>query len=360
MTYNVIGLMSGSSLDGLDIVFATFTYSSYKWQFEIVQGETIPYSEDLYQELKQVTQLPLTQYLTLHTRLGRYFGNCVNKFIERHQLFHKVHFIASHGHTVWHSPAQHTSVQIGDGATIASVTGINTISDLRNIDVALGGQGAPIVPIADKFLYKDYDFLLNIGGICNVTINTENPLAFDICPANQILNYYAIKAGKEYDGNGELARSGNVDVAIVAAMSVFPYHSLPAPKSLDNSFSQKNIIPLLEDLENNDALSTAVTYIATQIAHSLKPYMQQENHQKILVTGGGAFNVFLIEQIQNTLKQISNVEVVVEDNNNINYKEAVAMAFIGVLRWREEDNVLASVTGASRNSIGGALWLGNQ
>lgn len=359
MTYNVIGLMSGSSLDGLDIVFATFTYASSNWQYEIVQGETIPYSEDLYQELKQVTQLPLTQYLTLHTRLGRYFGNCVNAFIEKHQLFHKVHFIASHGHTVWHNPKEHTSVQIGDGATIAAVTGINTISDLRNMDVALGGQGAPIVPIADKFLYNDYDFLLNIGGICNVTVNSGNPLAFDIAPANQVLNYFANKVGKEFDTNGDLARSGNVDKEKLAIMGNFPYHFLPAPKSLDNSFSQKNIIPLLDSLDAKDALCTAVNYIATQIAQSLQPFVQKVENKKLLVTGGGALNAFLVERINDAL-QSDNVAVVVADHHTVHFKEAVAMAFIGVLRWREEDNVLASVTGASRNSVGGALWLGNQ
>ena len=356
MIYNVIGLMSGSSLDGLDIAFVEITDVRNDWSYEIKEAACIPFEDSLRAQLKQAAALPVPEFLRLHTRLGKWMGEQVNLFIENNQLHHKVHFIASHGHTVFHEPQNSTSTQIGDGACIAATTGLTTISDLRNMDVALGGQGAPIVPLADRMLFKEYHFCLNIGGIANITVNTESPVAFDISPANQLLDYYAQKMGRSYDEGGDLARSGTVNQALLQQLNAQPYYTLPAPKSLNNDFSATlHQLADASGLSSVDILATYTAHIADQVAAAMKTY-PAEAGQKMLITGGGAFNSYLVEQLQTALPDS---ELVVPEQALIKHKEALAMGLMGVLRWREEHNVLSSVTGASRNSIGGAVWLGN-
>lgn len=356
MIYNVIGLMSGSSLDGLDIAFVEITDMRNDWSFEIKAAGCIPFEDSLKKQLKHAAQLTVPEYLNLHTAFGKWLGTQVNTFIEQNQLHHKVHFIASHGHTAFHDPQNGTSVQIGDGAGIAAVTGLTAITDLRNMDVALGGQGAPIVPMADRLLFKDYDYCLNLGGIANLTINTEHPIAFDVCPANQLLDFYAQQAGHAYDENGDMARSGTVNAALLEQLNALDYYATTAPKSLANEYAaQLHQLAAKNGLELADILATYVQHIAEQLKHAIAPY-RNEGTQRMLVTGGGAFNTYLTETIQAALDHI---ELVVPDKEVVMHKEAVAMALMGVLRWREESNVFASVTGASRNSIGGAVWLGN-
>lgn len=356
MIYNVIGLMSGSSLDGLDIAFVELTDVRNDWSYVIREAVCVPFEGDLKEQLKYAATLPVPEFLRLHTRLGKWMGEQVNTFIEQYQLHHKVHFIASHGHTVFHEPHHGTSTQIGDGAGIAAITGLTTISDLRNMDVALGGQGAPIVPLVDRMLFKEYPFCLNIGGIANVTVNTEHPVAFDICPANQLLDHYALKMGHNYDEGGALARGGTVDPKLLEQLNALPYYQQVAPKSLSNDFSAR-LHQLAADsgISVADVLATYIAHIATQVQQALQAY-PQEAPAKMLITGGGAFNTYLIEQLQ---KALPHIELVVPEQSLIMHKEALAMGLIGVLRWREEHNVLSSVTGASRNSIGGAVWLGN-
>jgi len=359
MTYFVIGLMSGSSLDGLDIVYSTITYATGKWEYEIRHTACIPYTMAWKEKLKSANQLSVPDFLHLDTAFGRYCGEQVNLFIEENDLKHKIHFIASHGHTVWHEPAQRTSSQIGNGAAIAAITGYTTIADLRAMDVALGGQGAPIVPIADKLLFADYDFCLNIGGIANITINEAAPKAFDICPANQMLNFFAEKKGISFDDHGDLAASGNINEAIFKTINEHIFYQQAAPKSLSNDFSITEIIPLLSVETEENALSTAVSHIAFQIVKAIAPFCKEKTDYKMLITGGGALNHYLIQQIEEELKKLAlPVTCVLPEQNLVYYKEALAIALIGVLRWREEENVFASVTGATRNSVGGALWLG--
>lgn len=352
--------MSGSALDGLDIAYCSLTYITGKWEYELIEAETLPYDNNWKASLKQAGKLQVGAFLNLHTAYGRFCGDKINAFIEAHDLRHRLHFIASHGHTVWHDPLHQTSSQIGDGASIAAVTGYPVISDLRNMDVALGGQGAPVVPIADKLLFSAYDFCLNIGGIANVTINGNDPVAFDICPANQPLNYFARKRGFEYDDKGGIAAAGAVNEAILEYLNQLPYYADPAPKSLDNSFSATVILPRLSKEETIDnALATLTRHIATQIVRALLPFAAATEHYRMLVTGGGAYNNYLLEILdQEAKKQNLSIELVLPEPELIEFKEALAMAFMGVLRWREEENVLSSVTGAQRNSAGGALWLG--
>ncbi len=358
MVYNVVGLMSGSSLDGLDIALVELTEISGKWSFRIQEAQCMSYPGKWAEELKHAAQLSVPDFLRLHTRYGHFLAQQVNQFIEEHQLHHKIHFIASHGHTVWHEPETRTTMQIGDGAALAAQTLLPVISDLRHMDVALSGQGAPIVPIADRLLFGDYDFCLNLGGIANVTINREHPVAFDICPANQLLNHFALQQGQVYDEAGSLARRGKQVDAVLPVLNSHAYYQQSGPKSLANSFTGEQLLPHFSGISGiEDALHTAVQHIALQIAQAVLPYAQPGVAQRMLVTGGGAFNHFLVEQIQAALSRITDISLVLPDEATIQYKEAVAMALIGTLRWREETNVLHSVTGASRSSVGGAMWL---
>ncbi len=367
MVYRAIGLMSGSSLDGLDIVFAEFTEQAGKWSFDIKHTACYTYEEEWANCLKNAVDLPARDYQLLHTAYGHYLGQKVNEFIASNGLQYQVGLIASHGHTTFHLPAQRMTAQLGDGAAIAAETGLPVVSDLRAMDVALGGQGAPIVPIGERYLWSEYDYFLNIGGIANISVAGEPPLGgwgFDVCPANRVLNMLANDAGKEFDEGGRMAASGSVNQSLLEKLNSLEYYSLPHPKSLANDFGTDVIYPLIKSAGVNirDALRTYTGHIAFQASRSvssLNKHKPQTTNHKLLATGGGAFNTFLIQQLQEHLKKYG-IEVVVPDEKLVNFKEALIMAFIGVLRWRQEYNVLSSVTGAVRDSIGGALWNGQE
>ena len=380
MVYRALGLMSGSSLDGLDIAFVHLHESAGKWSFEIVKACCYEYDAHWGKKIRSSINLNALEYQMLHAAYGHYLGEQVNRFINENDLQYQVQLIGSHGHTTFHVPENRMTAQLGDGAAIAAVTGINVVSDLRAMDIALGGQGAPIVPIGEKLLFNEHDFFLNIGGIANISHQkNEQFIAFDVCPANSILNRLANEAGKEYDDGGAMAAEGNIDMQLLEILNAQKYYSHPYPKSLSNNFGAEIIYPLIRDsgLRIEDSLRTYVEHIAKQIKSSIKSLLLANNNKplsenwkpqtrlpdrqgtnyKLLVTGGGAFNSFLMERLQHRLQE-RNVEIVVPDGYIIKYKEALIMALIGVLRWREENNVLASVTGASRNSIGGAVWMG--
>jgi anhydro-N-acetylmuramic acid kinase len=363
MVYRAIGLMSGSSLDGLDIVFAEFHEQGRKWSFSMEAAACLPYSKEWTDRLSGATSLSAREYCLLHTDYGHYLGAQVNEFIAKNQLQYQVAVIGSHGHTTFHLPALRMTAQLGDGAAIAAETGLPVVSDLRNLDVALGGQGAPIVPMGERYLFPEYDLLLNIGGIANLSMAGSTYLAFDICSANRVLNLLANEKGLPFDNKGELAASGKLNTELLSRLDAFPYYSQPFPKSLANEMGTDEIIPLLKStsLPIEDLLATFTTHIAGQIEKSISSLLQhqEEKPRKMLVTGGGALNDHLIAVIKNQLSPLQ-VEVVVPEEPVINYKEALIMAFLAVLRWRQESTVLSSVTGASRDSIGGALWNGQE
>ncbi len=365
MQYRAIGLMSGSSLDGLDIVYTELDDSGGKWQYEIKAAACIAYTSEWQTKLQHAVSLNAYEYLLLHTAYGRWIGDQVNEFIAANHLHHKVQLIASHGHTVFHTPQLYMTAQLGDGATIAGVTGINTVSDLRSMDVALGGQGAPIVPMGEKLLLKDYTYCLNIGGIANISCKNPNDyIAFDICPANRVLNLLSSKEGKPFDDGGAIAKSGSVNTALLTLLNNLDYYQQAYPKSLDNDFGTGVVFPLIEsfNLATADALKTYTEHIVQQVVYAINgmnAVATSQSSAQLLITGGGAFNVFLVERIADTLKPFS-IEVVIPNSDLINYKEALIMALLGVLRWREEDTVMRSVTGALRNSIGGAVWIGQE
>jgi anhydro-N-acetylmuramic acid kinase len=367
MIYKAIGIMSGSSLDGLDIVYAEFHENAGKWNYEILQADCYPYNNEWIDRLKNAVSLPALDYQLLHADYGHYLGQQVNKFIRNHQLFYQVALIASHGHTTFHNPSKKMTAQLGDGASIAAETQLPVVTDLRALDVAFGGQGAPIVPIGEKLLLGDHDFFLNLGGIANLSAGTSASsgyIAFDVCPANRVLNMLVNELGKEYDAGGEIAASGNINSELLVKLNALEYYQLPYPKSLANDFGTDIVYPLIKKVssETIEALRTYVEHIAIQIKNAitgLKNNKPKTINQKLLVTGGGAFNTFLIERLENSLKELD-IEIIVPDSRLVNYKEALIMALIGVLRWRQEYNVLSSVTGAARDSIGGALWTGQE
>lgn len=362
MIYRAIGLMSGSSLDGLDIVFAEFQETGGKWSYVIREADCLPYEKEWTERLTVATSLSAGEYLRLHADYGHYLGRQVNRFIEDHGLQFQVALVSSHGHTSFHEPPFFTA-QLGEGAALAAETGLPVVTDLRAMDVALGGQGAPIVPMGEKLLLSEYSLLLNIGGIANVSIHTgDKPMAFDICPANRVLNHFALLAGQEFDRDGRLAAGGRVSDALLKQLNELAYYQQAPPKSLANIFGTETIVPLLASpgLSIQDILRTYVEHIAIQTARAVKPYITAANQgQSLLITGGGAFNQYLVERITVHLEPLS-ISVKLPDDDLVKYKEALIMALLGVLRWRDEFSTLASTTGARRGSIGGALWNGQE
>ncbi len=377
MIYNVIGLMSGSSLDGLDIAFVEFSETAGKWNYTIKCAACIEYDKNWTERLKNAVSLCSLDYQLLHTDYGRFLGQRVNTFIENFQLNHKVNLIASHGHTTFHFPEKKMTHQLGDGAAIAAETKLPVVSDLRSMDIAFGGQGAPIVPLGEKLLFPDYHYFLNIGGIANVSIDSKaiipiaiwtnsysdknEIIAFDICAANRVLNMLAEEKNLDYDRDGKMAAAGKINEGLLQKLNALEYYSLPHPKSLANSFGTDIIYSLIKEfnLATDDSMATYVEHITLQIKNSLQPYFSNTQLQQLMITGGGAFNKFLVKRISEELQQI-NFEVFIPEDEVVVYKEALIIALLGTLRWREQYTVLASVTGATRNTIGGALWLGTE
>lgn len=361
MVYHALGLMSGSSLDGLDIVFAHFHEQGGQWSFQIEKATCYSYDEAWENRLRAATSLTALDYCQLHVDYGHYLGKQVNRFIEENNFHFQVGLIGSHGHTVFHSPSTRMTAQIGDGAALAAETGLPVVNDLRALDLALGGQGAPIVPMGERTLFSDYSLLLNIGGIANITRSGEDYVAFDICPANRVLNLLASQLGKAFDEHGAIAAKGKVLPDLLSKLNAHPYYKQAFPKSLANEMGTEEHFPFLLKSGSaiEDLLATYTVHVAEQIAQHAQALVadQPKATHKMLVTGGGALNQHLVQLIQQQLLK-SNIEVVLPDTLLIQYKEALIMGFLAVLRWRQENTTIASVTGAQRASIGGALWNG--
>ncbi len=364
MVYRVVGMMSGSSLDGMDLVFAELEETGGKWKYAILEAECYRYPAEWTKRLSEATQLSALDYMLLHSDYGHYTGQQINRFIQEKKLEYKVGLIASHGHTTFHVPPRMTA-QLGEGSAIAAETGLPVISDLRSMDLGFGGQGAPIVPVGEKKLLGNYPYFLNIGGIANISSNAPNSyIAFDICPANRVLNLLSGELGLEYDDGGNIASGGAVHHELLVKLNALDYYSRPYPKSLANNFGVNEIFPIIKNygLGVPDTLRTFIEHIALQTRQAVVRILgasdkQREDDAKMLVTGGGVFNHFLVSRISAVLQPLG---IVVEPAEPLlaGYKEALIMAFLGVLRWREESTVFSSVTGASKESIGGALWMG--
>jgi anhydro-N-acetylmuramic acid kinase len=363
MLYRVIGVMSGSSLDGLDLAYVEFEEKGGKWTFDIVASNCYVYDEQWENKLKSGRDLKAVDFVSLDTEYGHYVGAQINRFIKENSLDYKVGLIASHGHTLFHVPGKY-SVQIGNGAAIAAETSLPVVSDLRSLDVALGGQGAPIVPMGEQLLFSDYSFFLNLGGISNVSYKGELVYdAFDVCPANRVLNLLVQQKQLSFDKDGLLAAAGRINEGLLEKLNQFDYYQTDYPKSLANEFGTELIYPMLiaSGLNTEDLLATFTEHIAIQVALAIEKIVAKRslvvNQAKMMVTGGGAYNTYLITRLSQHLLPYG-IEVVLPSNEIIEYKEALIMALLGVLRWREEETVFSSVTGAKRASSGGAFWMG--
>ena len=363
MVYKAIGVMSGSSLDGLDIVLAELEESAGTWKYDIVCSHCYEFDNNWKEKLIGATDLNALEYQLLHTAFGHYMGKKMVEFINSNDLSHQVHFIACHGHTTFHLPKLQMTHQLGEGAAIAAETGLPVITDFRSLDIALGGQGAPIVPIGENLLFPEFYNFLNIGGIANISFKDDNRIiGFDICPANKVLNMLAEDCGFKYDEDGKIAAKGTVILPLLNQLNDLEYYKLSHPKSLANSFGIDIVYPLIKSfkLKEEDSLATYVEHITIQVFNAFKLNgTNKVQGQKLLVTGGGALNKYLIKKLSELLKNIG-IEVYLPGNDIINYKEALIIALMGTLRWREQNNVLSSVTGSSRNSIGGSLWMGGE
>ena len=342
----VLGLMSGTSLDGLDMALCEFNTQNGKIVFKILKASTLAYSATWKEKLSQAHTLSAEAYFALHAAYGAFMAAEVKQFLGTDN---KPDAIASHGHTIFHQPGLGFSTQLGCGATLASHTGITTVCDFRSTDVALGGQGAPLVPIGDALLFGQYEACLNIGGISNISMGpAENRKAYDIGIANMLLNYLAERSGRAYDAGGEMARSGKINQDIFSKLENLEFYKKKGARSLGREWYECAVKPLFEVGTINDLLATATEHVAARIAADLNLH-QIKN---VLVTGGGAFNTFLLERVRSKTA----TQLIVPDAEIINFKEAVIFALLGHLRLNQQNTALASVTGAKRDSIGGAVY----
>jgi anhydro-N-acetylmuramic acid kinase len=344
----VLGVMSGTSLDGLDLACCHFEESE-KWDFSIHQAVTIPYNTYWRQLLTALPEARSVDLVRADWAFGKFIGREITSFIEKYKI--RPELIASHGHTIFHQPDKGYTLQIGNGHAIVAETGIPVVYDFRSLDVGLGGQGAPLVPIGDQMLFGDYSYCLNLGGFANVSFHEHKSgrVAFDICPVNLVLNHLAGKTGTRYDNEGKMAASGEMDMDLFDSLNHLEYYQRKPPKSLGKEWVDQFIFPLLESATSplQDQMHTFVVHIAGQIGKIL----DANGPGSVLVTGGGAFNKFLVQAIKSRTQS----GIIIPDNDLVNYKEAVVFALLGLLRWKNKINCLHSVTGASSDSSSGLI-----
>lgn len=343
-----LGLMSGTSLDGLDLCLVSFGIEDNDARtYSILKAETIAYDTPLQSKLVEAENMSGLDILKFNNEYGRFLGQSALAFINKHGI--KPRFIASHGHTIFHQPNEHFTYQIGSGACIAAETGITTIADFRSLDVALQGQGAPLVPIGDELLFHQYDYCLNLGGFANISARlNEQRIAYDICPVNIVLNTFTRKIGLEYDAGGVMARSGSCNQNLLQELNALPYYKQSIPKSLGKEWVLSECMPVINkyDIDLIDILHTFSHHVAIQLSAHVA------QGKSVLVTGGGSYNSFIID----LFKSYSNANIIIPDDFTIQFKEALIFAFLGLLRLEGNNNALRSVTGARIDNIGGCVY----
>lgn len=364
-TFKAIGLMSGSSLDGLDLAYCHISIEDNAVEWQLLQAETIEYDEKWQARLKELPYQNALAFAKTHTYFGHYMAQLVNQFTKKYDL--KPDFIASHGHTIYHHPDRRFTTQIGCGAALAALTRTTVINDFRTQDIAIEGEGTPLAPIADKMLFAGYDFYLNLGGIANISADIHGKfVAFDVTFCNQILNALAARIGMSYDANGAIARSGTPLQTLINEVQNISYFYKKYPKSLDNQWIVTELLPLFSTTNDvksvANALHTACHLVGMHIRDAILQIEKKENLptkplRNMFVTGGGAKNTFLTETIAHYCKP--KVEVVVPKPQIVDFKEATLMVLLGALRLLERPNCLSSVTGASRDTVGGAVYFSN-
>ncbi len=349
--------MSGTSLDGLDLAYCHIWENKGSWEFDIKKTKSISYTAEMLAELKDAISLSAEKLIELHNVYGTWLGRQALDFINEHNL--EVDYIASHGHTTHHRPEMGLTFQVGSGQHLANTAGYTVIGDFRTNDLALGGQGAPLVPIGDRFFFSEYDYCLNLGGISNISFEVKDKrIAYDIGLANMILNYITRKVDLEYDENGNLAKSGTVNPTMLKRLNGLQFYLLPHPKSIGYEWFLAEVVPIVEETTDSieNLLHTSIHHICEKIAQQIE-LNPLNKKQRLLVTGGGALNAFLIETLKKKLGNTTTV--VVPEKIIIEFKEALVFALMGVLRVERQINVLSSVTGAKKDSSSGVVYLPN-
>ncbi len=348
-SYNVIGVMSGTSLDGVDLCYVRFSFDTH-WSFEILKAETINYDDGWVERLKEGIHLSKASIDVLDEDYTNYLGRLINNFIHENDIL-EVDAVCSHGHTVFHQPENKLTVQIGNMAELATIIDQTLVCDFRVQDVMLDGQGAPLVPIGDKFLFHDYSFCLNLGGFANASYEQDSKrIAYDICPVNIVLNHYVNILGFNYDNNGEVAASGTINNHLFESLNDLEFYKKSHPKSLGLEWVELNVFPMIDvlNLQVKDVLRTVVEHAAFQIGVEINK-LQKGN---VFITGGGVFNSFLMGRISYYSKR----EIVIPSSEIIDYKEALIFGFLGILKLRDEVNCLSSVTGANMDHSSGNIF----
>ena len=338
--YHVLGVMSGTSLDGIDLAICNF-YKTKNWQFNIEKSITIPYDKYWKNTLQNLHLKPPEEIKLIDKKYGFLIGETINNFLTTT----KVELIASHGHTIFHQPENKYTLQIGNGEIIAKTTKIKTITNFRDLDISLNGQGAPLVPIGDLHLFSNYKYCINLGGFANISIKNDGAItAFDICPSNIVLNKMCQELKVEYDNNGDIAKNGKLIPILLEQLNSINFYKKTPPKSLSREWTEENIYPLLKNHKTEDLLNTFCEHIAIQISSYLK-------EESALFTGGGVFNTYLMKRIEHH----SYSKIIIPENTLINFKESLIFAFLGILRIENKVNCLQSVTGAERDNCGGIV-----
>ncbi|SIO07055.1 anhydro-N-acetylmuramic acid kinase [Algoriphagus halophilus] len=351
--YHIIGLMSGTSGDGLDVAYCHFEKSDL-WQFEILEAITIPFPDQLGEQLQKAHLLNALDLHYLDVAFGKWMGQEVKQFCSKKQISPIA--ICSHGHTVFHQPQKGLSLQIGNGWALHQASEMKVINDFRMLDVQLGGQGAPLVPIGDQLLFPHLDFCINLGGISNISMQWKGErIAFDCSPFNLLLNPIAEKLGSPYDRDGQWAREGQVDAELLEKLNQVPFYQKKGAKSLGREDMDEVFSPIIQssNAPEKDKLATLTEHYAIQIAQIIQAYALHEK-PKVLLSGGGAYHTYFIERLHHQLQ--GNWQQFEASNELIEFKEALIFGFLGVLRLRGESNCLASVTHASRDSSGGTIF----
>jgi anhydro-N-acetylmuramic acid kinase len=340
----ILGLMSGTSLDGLDIAHVFFEFQDDKIHYELLHAHTYKLDDALLKKLQQATKMSAEHLLILDKELGQYFAECIQGFMNEHQVERsRIDAIASHGQTIFHQPQNGFTHQIACGSTIAFKTSIPVINDFRSLDVIAGGQGAPLVPLGDFELFKDEaDSFLNLGGFANISFKKNNSIqAFDISPANLPSNLFMQQIGKLYDHDGQKAKSGELNQELLSALNALPFYVSKGPKSLGTDWLHNEYMQLLNESDSlENILRTHTEHVAMQVARILN----EESLSSVFITGGGAKNAFFIER----LSQHYHGKCVIPNNKIIDFKEAIVFAFLGAKYLRGETTNVQSVTGASK------------
>ena len=349
--YNVIGVMSGTSLDGLDIVYVKFTQNE-SWSFKIINSKTYKYEDSTTEILNEISRKSIKEIKEIDVEYSKKLAKMINEFINEFSI-NKIDFVSSHGHTAIHDPSNLITYQMGNLSTLSKEINQKVICDFRVQDVKLGGEGAPLVPVGEKYLFHEYDSFINLGGFANISNHKgESLIAYDICPVNIVLNNLSKKIGKDFDDKGSIASSGKLIINLYEELEKLEYYQSSPPKSLGIEWVDEHIFPLINkyfDYPTEDLLNTLSNHIANQISNNLK------NLDKVLVSGGGAYNDYLIHLIRSK----TDSEIVIPSKNIIEFKEALIFAFLGVLRLLNINNCYSSVTGASEDHCSGKIFLLN-